>query len=119
MEYCHLLANPKYRKTWSTAYGKELGRLAQGIPGVVEGTNTIVFIDKSQVPADRWKDVTYGQICANYCPEKDDPNQIQLTVGRDRINFPRRLWNPNTGHVNSENATEQHNLHQRRKIHDN
>ena len=29
MEYRHLLANPKYRKTWSTAYGKELGKLAQ------------------------------------------------------------------------------------------
>ena len=40
-----------------------------------EGTNTIVFIDKSQVPANRWKYVTYGRICANYCPEKDDPNQ--------------------------------------------
>ena len=38
MEYPHLLANPKYCKTLSTAYGKELGRLAQGIPGVVKGT---------------------------------------------------------------------------------
>ena len=74
MEYCHLLANPKYCKTWSTAYGKELGRLAQGIPGVVEGTNTIIFIDETQVPTGRWKDVTYGRICTNYRPEKDDPN---------------------------------------------
>ena len=43
MEYRHLIANPKYRPIWKPAYGKEIGRLAQGIPGVVEGTNTIVF----------------------------------------------------------------------------
>ncbi|KAL7526224.1 hypothetical protein ACHAXR_001382 [Thalassiosira sp. AJA248-18] len=94
MEYRHLLADPKYRKTWSAAYGKELGGLAQRIPVVVEGTNTIVFIEKSQVPADRWKDVTYGRICANYCPEKDDPNRIRLTVGGDRINFPGDCGTP-------------------------
>eukprot|EP00804_Cyclotella_cryptica_P000422 CCRYP_020916-RA/>CCRYP_020916-RA protein AED:0.40 eAED:0.40 QI:0/0/0/0.5/0/0/2/0/244 len=29
------------------AYGKELGRLAQGIPGLVQGTNTIVFIART------------------------------------------------------------------------
>ena len=70
MEYRHLLANPKYRPIWKPAYGKELGRLAQGIPGVVEGTDTIVFIEKKEVPHDRWKDVTYGRICANYRAEK-------------------------------------------------
>ena len=65
MKYQHLIANPKYRKTWSEAYGKEIGRLAQGIPGVVDGTDIIVFIKKNKVPSDRWKDVMYGQICAN------------------------------------------------------
>ena len=70
MEYRHLLANPKYRPIWKPAYGKEIGRLAQGIPGVVEGTDTIVFIEKGDVPRERWKDITYGRICANYRPEK-------------------------------------------------
>ena len=60
MEYRHLVANPKYRKTWMPAYGKEIGRLAQGIPGVVDGMDTIVFIEKNEVPSDRWRDVTYG-----------------------------------------------------------
>ena len=59
MGYRHLLANPKYRATWSKAYGKEIGRLAQGISGEVEGTNTITFIDKSHIPETRWRDVTY------------------------------------------------------------
>eukprot|EP00804_Cyclotella_cryptica_P006226 CCRYP_020767-RA/>CCRYP_020767-RA protein AED:0.16 eAED:0.16 QI:0/0/0/1/1/1/2/0/846 len=44
LEYRHLIKNPKYCTIWKNAYGKELGRLAQGIPGTVKGTNTIVFI---------------------------------------------------------------------------
>jgi hypothetical protein len=52
MEYRHLLANPKYWDTWKNAYGKELGQLAQGLPGIVNGTNTIAFIHKTSVPPD-------------------------------------------------------------------
>eukprot|EP00804_Cyclotella_cryptica_P025152 CCRYP_013001-RA/>CCRYP_013001-RA protein AED:0.31 eAED:0.31 QI:0/-1/0/1/-1/1/1/0/468 len=70
MEYRHLIKDRKYSTTWKKAYGKELGRLAQGIPGLVQGTNTIVFITKDDVPTDRRRDVTYGRICANFRPEK-------------------------------------------------
>ena len=52
MEYRHLIKDPKYSTIWRKAYGKELGRLAQGIPGIVQGTNTIVFIAKDDVPTD-------------------------------------------------------------------
>ena len=55
MEYRHLLVHPKYRAIYKPAYGKELGRLAQGIPGVVKGTNTLQFIHNDEIPADRWK----------------------------------------------------------------
>jgi len=94
MEYRHLLSNPKYCDTWKNAYGKELGRLAQGLPGIVKGTDTIVYIPKADVPHDRWKDVTYGHIVANLCPEKDDPYRIRLTVGGNRINFPGDCGTP-------------------------
>eukprot|EP00804_Cyclotella_cryptica_P008215 CCRYP_015150-RB/>CCRYP_015150-RB protein AED:0.19 eAED:0.17 QI:0/0/0/1/0/0/2/0/720 len=94
MEYRHLIANPKYRDAWTSAYGKELGRLAQGLPGTVAGTNTIVFISKADIPSDRWRDVTYGRIVANFCPEKDDPHRIRLTVGGNRINFPGDCGTP-------------------------
>ena len=46
MEYCHLILNPKYRELWQNSYKNELGRLAQGMPGRVKGTNTIFFIHK-------------------------------------------------------------------------
>jgi hypothetical protein len=60
--YCHLIANPKTKAVWAHPYGKELGQLAQGMPGQNTGTNTIVFIRCNQVPCDRTKDVTYDQI---------------------------------------------------------
>ena len=94
MEYQHLLSNPKYCDTWKNAYGKELGPLAQGLPGIVKGTDTIVYIHKSDVPQDHWKDVTYGRIVANFCPEKDDPYCIRLTAGGNRINFPGDCGTP-------------------------
>eukprot|EP00804_Cyclotella_cryptica_P007134 CCRYP_020036-RA/>CCRYP_020036-RA protein AED:0.40 eAED:0.41 QI:0/0/0/1/0/0/3/0/479 len=94
MEYCHLVANPKYRDTWKNAYGKELGRLAQGLPSIIKGTDTIVFIQRTHVPQDRWKDVTYGRIVANFRPEKDDPYRIRLTVGGNCINFPGDCGTP-------------------------
>jgi len=97
IEYRHLLANPKYHATWSKVYRKEISRLAQGIPGEVEGTNTISFIDKSHIPETRWRDVTYGRIVASFRPEKEDPNRIRLTVGGNRIYFTGDCGTPTVG----------------------
>ena len=56
------MKNQKYRQLYGQSYGKEFGRLAQGIPGQVKGTNKIFFFDNANVPAELWKDVTYGHI---------------------------------------------------------
>ncbi len=50
MEMWHLLVNPKYKELWGKTYTKELGRLAQGIPGVSKGTDTIIFIQREDIP---------------------------------------------------------------------
>eukprot|EP00804_Cyclotella_cryptica_P006740 CCRYP_015699-RA/>CCRYP_015699-RA protein AED:0.48 eAED:0.59 QI:0/0/0/0.33/0/0.66/3/0/297 len=94
LEYQHLIKNPKYRTIWKNAYGKELGHLAQGIPSTVQGTNTIVFIAPNQIPPTCQKDVTYGRICANFRPEKEDPYRIHLTVGANRITYPGNCGTP-------------------------
>ncbi len=52
MEMKHLLVNPKYKEVWGKFFTTELGRLAQGIPGVSKGTDTIVFIRRDKVPID-------------------------------------------------------------------
>ena len=94
LQYRHLIARPEYRDTWTKAYGNKIGRLAQGLPGRVEGTNTLDFIKKEDIPYERRKDTTYGQIVCNYRAEKEDPNRAQLVVGGDRINYPGDVGTP-------------------------
>ena len=60
LEYRHLIQHPNYKEVWGKAFGKEIGRLAQGLPGVVDGTDTLDFITKNEVPRDRFKDCTYA-----------------------------------------------------------
>jgi hypothetical protein len=50
LEMRHLLVNPKYKELWGKSYTTDLGRLAQGIPSVSKGTNTIVFITRYEIP---------------------------------------------------------------------
>ncbi len=76
MEMKHLLVNPKYKEVWGKLYTTELGRLAQRIPGVSKGTDTIVFIQRDKVPIDQIKDITYGCVCINYCPERTTPIEL-------------------------------------------
>ncbi len=72
MEYKHLIADPRTRKKWLRSCGNEFGRLAQGMPGRVEGTNTIIFIREADIPADQRKDVTYVNFQCLYRPEKEE-----------------------------------------------
>ena len=89
-----LLKHPKYSKDWSTSSANEFGRLAQGIGGRVKATNTIFFIDKTNVPRDRFKDCTYRKFVCMVRPQKAEPNQTRLTVGGNRINYPGKVGTP-------------------------
>ena len=55
------------------------------------------MLHPSILPQVRWKDVTYGHIVVNYFPEKSEPNRVRLTVGSDRINYPRYYGTPTAG----------------------
>ena len=57
--------------------------------GQVNGTNTILFITKKDVSQDYQKDITYRQIMSDYREGKAEPNRTQLTLGVDRINYPK------------------------------
>ena len=94
LEYRDLMKRPELQETWSKAMGKEIGRLAQGLGGKVEGTNTIFFIHRHEIPADRFRDCTYARICANYRPEKEDPHRVRCTLGGDRVNCPDDCGTP-------------------------
>ena len=77
------MKNLKYRQLYGQSYGKEVGKLPQGILRQVKGTNTIFFINNSNTPSDRCKDDTYGRIVVRYRLEKDDPYRTGITVSGD------------------------------------
>ena len=49
MEYRKLTQKTKYQQLYLNSYSKEIGRLEQGMPGLVEGTNIIYFLWKSKI----------------------------------------------------------------------
>ena len=70
---------------------KELGRLAQGHK-TTKGTNTVVFMDLNKiVRIPRRKVITYARIVVDYFPQKEDPNKVRITTGRNLINYPFEL----------------------------
>ena len=66
MEYKHLMKREENRDIWGKYYGNELRRLAQGIGDNIKGTDTIIFTTKQNIPFERRRDITYGQIVCNY-----------------------------------------------------
>ena len=44
MEYRKLMKKTKYRNLYHNSYANKIGRLSQVMPGLVEGTNTMLFI---------------------------------------------------------------------------
>jgi hypothetical protein len=65
------------------------------MPGCNTGTNTIIFIKKTQVPQNRAKDVTYGLITCLIRPEKiEEPNWTRLVAGGDKVHYPGDTGTP-------------------------
>ena len=94
LEYRQLLKHPKFAKDWNISAANEFGRLAQGIKGRVKATNTIEFIHKSEVPQDRFKDVTYIKFVCTVRTEKKEPNRTRATMGGNLINYPDDVGTP-------------------------
>jgi hypothetical protein len=84
LEYCHLIKSDSHPTIWQHSFANKLGHLFQGIHDI-KGTNTCFFICKQQMP--HHKGATYGWICYNYCPQKDEPHCTPLTIGGDQITY--------------------------------
>jgi hypothetical protein len=95
-EYRHLISgkvNGHSKDDWEKSFANELGRLAQGVgTRMASGTNTIAFIKKENVPADRIP--TYGRIVVSVRPQKTEPYRTRLTVGGDSISYPFEVSTP-------------------------
>ena len=77
------LLKGKIKPTWEIRLSNEICRLAQGVGDRVAGTDTIDFIHKSEVPAN--KKVTYANFICDYQPLKTEPQRVSLAVGADKL----------------------------------
>ncbi len=87
LEYCHLIKHPKYKDTWSKSFGKEIRRLATV-------TETIFFINKTEIPKDRKGDKTYARIVCVFCDGKKDKYRTRITMGGNLVNYPGDCGTP-------------------------
>jgi hypothetical protein len=84
LKYQLLMKMDKHKQVWAHSFANETGRLFQGIRNV-PGIDTCFFIAKSHVPAH--KRPTYGQICCNYRPQREEKHRVSLTIGDNRIDY--------------------------------
>jgi hypothetical protein len=69
--YDQLMKDPLTKAIWVRAMTTELARLAQGMDGITEGTNTVFYLSHEEIeniPKDRT--VTYARIVVDYRPQK-------------------------------------------------
>ena len=109
MEYQQVMKNPEYRRLYETEYSKELGRIAQGMPGQ-EGTNTLFFNEKICLPVYILRDITYVRVVVSYRPEKDVPYRVWILRRQQHNTLPILLCHTNSGHVHSQTTPEQHDV---------
>jgi hypothetical protein len=88
LKYWKLITHPKYQEVWTHSSANEFGCLAQGVESRIEGTNTIFFVQKKDIPADQRRDVTYGKFVCEYKPNTTDQERTRFTMGGDKINYP-------------------------------
>ena len=77
---------------WTRALSNEFGRLANGNVHGVKCTNTIEFIKKSDVPAN--KKVTYATFVCSHKPLKEEQWRVRCVAGGDKLPYPGDASSP-------------------------
>ena len=75
-------------------FGNEIGRLAQDMPGRNTDTDTIFFIDKSEIPDKRCKDLTYSRLAYTVSPQKKEVDRIRLTFAGQNLDIAMECGTP-------------------------
>ena len=119
LEYRHLIQRPKYKKDWGFSFGNEIGRLAQGMLGRNEGTDTLEFIDKKEIPNERLKDVAHSRIVCNVRPQKEEVNRTRLTYGGQNLDMPMDCGTPTADLLTIKLLLNKWYIHARGEVHDN
>jgi hypothetical protein len=86
--YKKLMHNPATAEKWQTAFGKNIGGMAQGANKTGQkGTNAMFMMthDKIQHVLQWGKKFTYGNPVVDYHLQKEDPHQICITAGSNLV----------------------------------
>ena len=88
LEYKQLINHPdnNLRRTWQRSSANEFGRLAQGVRGQINGTDTIKFLHHHEMPTNRRP--TYARFVCEIRPQKTEQERTRLTVGGNLIDYP-------------------------------
>jgi hypothetical protein len=82
--------NPKTAKIWQTAFGKDFGGMVQGDDNMGQkGTNLIFVMTHEDITTEKKEGKTWTntRIAIDYRPQKEDPNQVRITVGGNLIKY--------------------------------
>jgi hypothetical protein len=85
LEYRHPINDASTFTIWNEAAANEFCRLAQGVGNRIDGSNTIFFIPRQDVP--KGKIVTYGRFVVDIRPNKSEVHRVRLTVGGNLIQY--------------------------------
>jgi hypothetical protein len=79
--------HPKYKDVWTKSFSKEIVCLTTT-------TETIFFVNKTEIPKEHRGDVTYGQIICTYRDAKKDKFWTHIIMGGNLINYPGDCGTP-------------------------
>ena len=91
-EFCHLIKGPD-KEIWTTYLANKFGRLAQVVSKRIDGTNTIYFIPKEEVPF-KTKKGTYPKIVCDIRSSKAETHRTRITVGGNLLDYTGTLTTP-------------------------
>jgi len=88
--YKRLMNDPDTAEIWQTAFEKDFGGMAQGDEKTgQEGINSVFVMTRREIDiamkaGHKW---TNARVIVYYCPQKEDPNWIQITVEGNLITY--------------------------------
>jgi hypothetical protein len=88
--YRKLMQDPVTAEVWQTAFGKDFGGMAQGNNKMGQkGTNAMFVMTHDEIAHayQENKFFTFANPVMEYCPQKDDPNQIRIKAMGNLITY--------------------------------
>ena len=87
----HLLKGNE-QNIWKRSASNECGRLAQGNKFGIQGTDTIQFIHKTNLPHDA--KITYASFVCDIRPLKKETHRVRMVVGGDKLTYHEDTGSP-------------------------